>query len=87
MKNVALLSKLVEKIELEILFTEESALIGGSADSICEICHIMPLCHGGCSKQSMLSRNYCLHQSDEEKDSVVMNRILFNSLTNNVQPL
>ncbi len=34
MKNVALLSKLVEKIELEILTTEESALIGGSADSI-----------------------------------------------------
>lgn len=34
MKNVALLSKLVEKIELEILSTEESALIGGSADSI-----------------------------------------------------
>lgn len=34
MKNGTLLSKLVEKIELEILTTEESALIGGSADSI-----------------------------------------------------
>lgn len=34
MKNETLLSKLVEKIELEILTTEESALIGGSADSI-----------------------------------------------------
>lgn len=34
MKDLVLLSKLVEKIELEILTTEESALIGGSADSI-----------------------------------------------------
>lgn len=34
MKEIALLSKLVEKIELEILTTEEVALIGGSADTI-----------------------------------------------------
>lgn len=34
MKNVELLSRLVEKIELEILTSEESALIGGAADSI-----------------------------------------------------
>lgn len=34
MKEVALLSKLVEKIELEILTTEESALIGGSSASL-----------------------------------------------------
>lgn len=36
MKDLVLLSKLVEKIELEILTTEESALIGGSADSVLE---------------------------------------------------
>ncbi len=34
MNNKNLLSKFVEKIELEILTNEECALIGGSADSI-----------------------------------------------------
>lgn len=34
MDNQTLLSKLVKKIELEILTSEESALIGGTADSI-----------------------------------------------------
>lgn len=53
----------------------------------CKTCRIMPLCHGGCTKQSMTSQNYCIHnQSEEEKDSVVMNRILFNSLHNTPQP-
>lgn len=66
----------------------EKRMASKFTNPICETCRIMPLCHGGCSKQSMLSRNYCLHhQSDEEKDSVVMNRILFNSLTNNAHPL
>lgn len=34
MKDASLLSKLVEKIELEILSVEESAFIGGSAGPI-----------------------------------------------------
>lgn len=55
---------------------------------LCRTCRILPLCHGGCSKQSLLSSNYCIHnQSNEEKDSIVMNRILCNSLTNAARPL
>lgn len=54
----------------------------------CRTCRILPLCHGGCTRQSLSFRDYCLHnQSDEEKNSVVMNRILYNSLTNEAQPL
>lgn len=34
MKNEVLLSQLIEKIELEILSTEESALIGGSSGPV-----------------------------------------------------
>lgn len=57
-------------------------------NTACRTCRIMPLCHGGCSGKSLVSKDYCLHnQSDEEKDSVVSNRILFNSLTHSVQPI
>lgn len=54
----------------------------------CITCRIFPLCHAGCTKQSLLSDNYCLHHnSDDEKDSIVINRILYNSLTNQPHPL
>lgn len=46
----------------------------------CRTCRIFPLCHGGCTKQSLSSNNYCLNNfNDEEKDNVVINRILLNS--------
>lgn len=66
----------------------EKRMASKFTNTACRTCRIMPLCHGGCSKQSLMSKNYCLHnQSEEEKDSVVTNRILFNSLTNKAQPL
>ena len=46
----------------------------------CLHCRIFPLCHGGCTKQSMMSNDYCMHNfDDEEKDSFVTNRILLNA--------
>ncbi len=66
----------------------EKRMASKFTNPFCETCRIMPLCHGGCSRQSLLSKSYCLHNhSDEEKDSVVMNRILYNSLTNCAHPL
>lgn len=66
----------------------EKRMASKFTNPLCKTCRIMPLCHGGCSKQSLSSQNYCLHnQSDEEKDAVVMNRILYNSLTNPTQAL
>lgn len=45
----------------------------------CRHCRIFPLCHGGCTKQSMGSTDYCMHNfDDDEKDSIVTNRILLN---------
>lgn len=66
----------------------EKRMASKFTNPLCQTCRILPLCHGGCTKQSLTSRNYCLHhQSDEEKDSVVMNRILYNSLSNDAHPL
>lgn len=46
----------------------------------CNICRIFPLCHGGCSTNSLEHSDYCMHNfSDEDKDEVVKNRILRNS--------
>lgn len=66
----------------------EKRMASKFTNTLCKTCRIMPLCHGGCSKQSLSSQNYCMHnQSEEEKDAVVMNRILYNSLTNTAQAL
>lgn len=54
----------------------------------CKTCRIMPLCHGGCSKHSLLSNAYCINnQSEEKKDYIVINRILHNSRINKAQPI
>lgn len=46
----------------------------------CKDCRIFPLCHGGCSTNSLELQNYCLHNfSEEEKDEVVKNRIVHNA--------
>lgn len=66
----------------------EKRMASKFTNSSCKNCRIMPLCHGGCTKQSLLYKNYCLHnQSEEEKNSVVMNRIIYNSITNSPRPL
>ena len=66
----------------------EKRMASKFTNSLCKTCRILPLCHAGCTKQSLQSKEYCMHnQSDEEKDSVVKNRILYNSLTNNAHPL
>lgn len=45
----------------------------------CAVCRIFPLCHGGCSTNSLEMTDYCLHNfSDEEKDMVVKDRIAHN---------
>lgn len=45
----------------------------------CKTCRIFPLCHGGCTKKSLTSNNYCLHSfNNKEMDNVVINRILYN---------
>lgn len=49
----------------------------------CRDCRIFPLCHGGCSTNSLENGDYCLHGfSDEEKDRVVKGRIVYNSASN-----
>lgn len=66
----------------------EKRMASKFTNPICKTCRIMPLCHGGCTKQSLSSDNYCLHhQSDKEKDAVVVNRILYNSISNKARPL
>lgn len=46
----------------------------------CKTCRIFPLCHGGCTKQSLQSTRYCVHNhNDEEKDEVVKNRVMINA--------
>lgn len=66
----------------------ENRLASKFTNQACKTCRIMPLCHGGCTKQSLLFKNYCIHNhSDKEKDSVVINRILYNSLTNNAHSI
>lgn len=49
---------------------------GGRANN----CRIFPICHGGCSTNSLELKDYCIHHFDEdEKDDVVKNRIVKNS--------
>lgn len=46
----------------------------------CRDCRIFPICHGGCSTNSLELKDYCIHHFDEdEKDDVVKNRIVKNS--------
>lgn len=46
----------------------------------CRECRIFPLCHGGCSTNSLENDNYCIHNfSEEEKDRTVKDRIVRNS--------
>lgn len=46
----------------------------------CLSCRIYPLCHGGCTKQSLNNTSeYCIHGFNEnEKDKVVLDRIEYN---------
>lgn len=47
----------------------------------CRTCRIFPLCHGGCSTNSLENDNYCMHNFDDaEKDRVVKDRIVRNSI-------
>lgn len=46
----------------------------------CRGCRIFPLCHGGCSTNSLENHDYCMHNfSEEEKDRAVKDRIVRNS--------
>lgn len=49
----------------------------------CHACRIFPLCHGGCSTNSLENHDYCMHGfSESEKDEVVKTRIVRNSTIN-----
>ena len=66
----------------------ENRMASKFTNIFCKSCRVMPLCHGGCSKQSLLSKKYCLHNhSEDEKDSIVINRILYNAQFNEINPL
>lgn len=46
----------------------------------CRECRIFPLCHGGCTTNSLEQDSYCMNGfSETEKDNVVKNRIVHNS--------
>ena len=52
-------------------------------NKLCHSCRILPLCHGGCSKQTLNHESeYCLYASDEDKDKVVLDRIEYNIIHN-----